>query len=71
MINYALKGTFALLDSSPETIDEFIRCLRTYRPHGFWQLIRYIAAELGRKIAQGKGQKSTLVIFDSYSTAVT
>lgn len=52
MINYALKGTFALLDSSPETIDEFIRCLRTYRPHGFWQLIRYIAAELGRKIAQ-------------------
>uniref|UniRef100_A0A914S016 Uncharacterized protein n=1 Tax=Parascaris equorum TaxID=6256 RepID=A0A914S016_PAREQ len=52
MINYALKGTFALLDSPPETIDEFIRCLRTYRPHGFWQLIRYIAAELGRKIAQ-------------------
>ncbi|MCP9257101.1 hypothetical protein DINM_000335 [Dirofilaria immitis] len=42
MINYALKGSFDLIDASPDVLDDFILCIRAFRPRGFWTLIHHI-----------------------------
>ncbi|VDM41091.1 unnamed protein product [Toxocara canis] len=50
MINYALKGSFDLFDSSTKILDEFLTCIRFYRPYRFWGLIHRLTNHLGDKL---------------------
>ncbi|EJW70952.1 hypothetical protein WUBG_18141, partial [Wuchereria bancrofti] len=50
MINYALKGSFDMMDASPDILDDFIICIRTFRPRGFWTLIHHITDGLRNKL---------------------
>uniref|UniRef100_A0A8R1XP48 Uncharacterized protein n=1 Tax=Onchocerca volvulus TaxID=6282 RepID=A0A8R1XP48_ONCVO len=50
MINYALKGSFDLMNASPNILDDFISCIRTFRPRGFWTLIHHITDGLRKKL---------------------
>lgn len=50
MINYALKGSFDLMDASPDVLDDFISCVRSFRPRGFWTLIHHITDGLRNKL---------------------
>ncbi|KAM3716458.1 Chaperonin GroEL [Dirofilaria immitis] len=50
MINYALKGSFDLIDASPDVLDDFILCIRAFRPRGFWTLIHHITDGLRKKL---------------------
>lgn len=52
MVNYALKGSFGLFDSSAETLDEFLACIRLYRPHRYWGLIHRITEHLRDKLVK-------------------
>ncbi|VDK57905.1 unnamed protein product [Anisakis simplex] len=52
MINFALKGTFGLIEAPSAALNDYIACIRLYRPHGFWQLIRYIASKLSEHVTQ-------------------
>ncbi|CAG9532514.1 unnamed protein product [Cercopithifilaria johnstoni] len=50
MINYALKGSFDMMDAPPDVLDDFILCIRTFRPRGFWTLIHHITDGLRNKL---------------------
>lgn len=50
MIDYALKGSFDMMDASPDALDDFILCIREFRPRGFWTLIHHITDGLRNKL---------------------
>ncbi|KAL3986389.1 hypothetical protein ACH3XW_42550 [Acanthocheilonema viteae] len=50
MINYALKGSFDMMDAPPDVLDDFIRCIRAFQPRGFWTLIHHITDGLRNKL---------------------
>ncbi|VDK83126.1 unnamed protein product [Litomosoides sigmodontis] len=50
MIDYALKGSFDMMDEAPDDLDDFILCIRAFRPRGFWTLIHHITDGLRNKL---------------------
>uniref|UniRef100_A0A0R3RQM6 ERAP1_C domain-containing protein n=1 Tax=Elaeophora elaphi TaxID=1147741 RepID=A0A0R3RQM6_9BILA len=50
MVNYALKGSFDMMDAPPDVLDDFMLCIRAFRPRGFWTLIHHITDGLRNKL---------------------